>query len=68
METQTMTTTQSSGVDNEANDQLLNELVSHLRSNRKDLTEAWVTRVTLEKLLSVMTSEEISSELTAVYD
>ena len=63
-----MTTTQSSGVDNEANDQLLNELVSHLRSNRKDLTEAWVTRVTLEKLLSVMTSEEISSELTAVYD
>jgi len=68
METQTMTTTQSSGVDNEANDQLLNELVSHLRSNRKDLTEAWVTRVTLEKLLSVMTSEEISSELTAVYE
>lgn len=68
METQTMTTTQSSGVDNEADDQLLNELVSHLRSNRKDLTEAWVTRVTLEKLLSVMTSEEISSELTAVYD
>ncbi len=63
-----MTTTQSSGVDNEANDQLLNELVSHLRSNRKDLTEAWVTRVTLEKLLSVMTSEEISSELTAVYE
>jgi rsbT co-antagonist protein RsbR len=67
METQT-TTTQSSGVVNEANDQLLNELVSHLRSNRKDLTEEWVTRVTLEKLLSVMTSEEISSELTAVYD
>ena len=68
METQTMTSTRSSGVDNEADDQLLNELVSHLRSNRKDLTEEWVTRVTLEKLLSVMTSEEISSELTAVYD
>jgi rsbT co-antagonist protein RsbR len=68
METQTMTSTQSSGFDNEAEDQLLNELVSHLRSNRKDLTEEWVTRVTLEKLLSVMTSEEISSELTAVYD
>jgi rsbT co-antagonist protein RsbR len=49
-------------------ERLLNELVAHLRSNRKTLTEEWVDRVTSERLLSVMTSEEIFSELTAVYD
>ena len=48
--------------------QLLNELVAHLRSNRKNLTEEWVSRVTSERLLTVMTSEEIFSELTSVYD
>jgi rsbT co-antagonist protein RsbR len=48
--------------------QLLNELVDHLRKNRQTLTEGWVGRVTSEQLLSVMTPEEISSELTAVYD
>jgi rsbT co-antagonist protein RsbR len=54
----------SEGVDAE----LLNELVDHLRKNRTTLTETWVDRVTSEKLLSDMTPEEISSELTAVYD
>lgn len=68
METQTATTAQSSGSDAEVSAQLLNELVGHLRSNRKDLTEEWVDRVTLEQLLNVMTPEEIFSELTAVYD
>lgn len=50
------------------NAQLLNELVGHLRSHRKALTEEWVGRVKAEKLLLVMSPEEIFSELTAVYD
>ena len=68
METQATTAAQSSGAGDEVNAQLLNELVGHLRSNRRSLTEEWVGRVNLERLLSVMTSEEIFSELTAVYD
>jgi rsbT co-antagonist protein RsbR len=68
METQATTAAQSSGTGDEVNAQLLNELVGHLRSNRRSLTEEWVGRVNLEQLLSVMTSEEIFSELTAVYD
>ena len=68
METQATTAAQSSGAGDKVNAQLLNELVGHLRSNRRSLTEDWVGRVNLEQLLSVMTSEEIFSELTAVYD
>ena len=68
MEMQAATAAQSSGAGDEVNAQLLNELVGHLRSNRRGLTEEWVGRVNLEQLLSVMTSEEIFSELTAVYD
>ena len=67
METQIAGTARSSGDDEDSN-RLLNELVGHLRSNRKALTEEWVGRVTAEQLLTVMTSEEIFSELTAVYD
>ncbi len=68
MDTEPTKTAQSSGAGDEINDRLLNELVGHLRSNRKALTEEWVGRVTKEQLLGVMTSEEIFSELTAVYD
>ena len=68
METQATTAAQSSGAGDEVNAQLLIELVGHLRSNRRSLTEEWVGRVNSEQLLSVMTSEEIFSELTAVYD
>ncbi|MBA3289873.1 MAG: STAS domain-containing protein [Actinobacteria bacterium] len=68
MDTEATKTAQSSGAGDEINDRLLNELVGHLRSNRKALTEEWVGRVTEEQLLGVMTSEEIFSELTAVYD
>jgi len=59
---------QSRRVSERVDTQLLNQLVDHLRKNRKALTEAWVDRVTSEELLSVMTPEEISSELTAVFD
>src|SRR5215213_8582274 len=68
MATNSKPTEQTDRSDDEASGQLLNELVAHLRSNRKNLTEEWVSRVTSERLLTVMTSEEIFSELTSVYD
>jgi rsbT co-antagonist protein RsbR len=47
---------------------LLSELVAHLRQDRTPLREEWTRRITDAQLLSVMTSEEIFSEVTAVYD
>jgi rsbT co-antagonist protein RsbR len=68
METEATSISRSSEAADGMNERLLNELVAHLRSNRRKLTEEWVGRVMSERLLNVMTSEEISSELTAVYD
>ncbi|MDQ3875805.1 MAG: STAS domain-containing protein [Actinomycetota bacterium] len=47
---------------------LLPELVAYLRQNRTQLREEWVRRITDDRLLGVMTPEEIFSEVTAVYD
>lgn len=47
---------------------LLSELVAHLRTARAALREEWTHRITDAELLSVMTPEEIFSEVTAVYD
>jgi rsbT co-antagonist protein RsbR len=47
---------------------LLRELVGHLREDRSALREEWSRRITEANLLTVMTSEEIFSEVTAVYD
>jgi rsbT co-antagonist protein RsbR len=47
---------------------LLRELVDHLRQSQTALREEWVRRITDAGLLSVMTPEEIFSEVTAVYD
>jgi rsbT co-antagonist protein RsbR len=47
---------------------LLRELVAYLRENRPELREAWVGRIADAQLLRVMSSEEIFSEMTAVYD
>jgi rsbT co-antagonist protein RsbR len=47
---------------------LLHQLVEYLRQNRTDLREEWARRITDAQLLSAMTSEEIFSEVTAVYD
>jgi rsbT co-antagonist protein RsbR len=47
---------------------VLRELVAYLRQNRTELREEWVRRITDARLLHVMTSEEIFSEVTAVYD
>ena len=47
---------------------LLHELVAYLRHNRSDLREQWALRITDARLLTVMTADEIFSEVTAVYD
>jgi rsbT co-antagonist protein RsbR len=47
---------------------LLKELVAHLRDNRTQLREEWARRISDAQLLTAMTSEEIFSEATAVYD
>ncbi|CAN5305515.1 STAS domain-containing protein [soil metagenome] len=52
----------------DADSSLLRELVAHLRDERTPLREEWTRRITEAQLLSVMTSDEIFSEVTAVYD
>jgi rsbT co-antagonist protein RsbR len=47
---------------------LLHELITYLRDRRTELRQEWVQRITHAHLLSVMTSDEIFSEVTAVYD
>jgi rsbT co-antagonist protein RsbR len=47
---------------------LLHQLVEYLRQNRTELRERWARKITDAQLLSVMTPEEIFSEVTAVYD
>ena len=47
---------------------LLHELVTHLQTNRTSLRREWARRITDARLLSVMTAQEISSEVTSVYD
>jgi rsbT co-antagonist protein RsbR len=42
--------------------------VEYLRRNRGDLREQWALRITDARLLTVMTADEIFSEVTAVYD
>ncbi len=49
-------------------DDLLRELVSHLRQNRTNLREEWASRITESRLLTAMTKEEIFVEATSVYD
>ena len=47
---------------------LLPELVAHLRANRTRLRQQWAERITGAHLLSAMTSQEVFSEATSVYD
>src|SRR5713226_7464433 len=47
---------------------LLRELVAHLRQNRTQLREDWVSRISEAQLLTAMTKEEIFAEATSVYD
>ena len=52
----------------EARDDLLRELVAHLRDNRTDLRQEWARRIGEARLLTALTEEEIFSEATSVYD
>ena len=47
---------------------LLPQLVQHLRQNRTALREEWARRITEAELLTAMSPEEMFSEATAVYD
>jgi rsbT co-antagonist protein RsbR len=49
-------------------EELLRELVAHLRQNRTELREEWARRITEAKLLTAMSKEEIFAEATTVYD
>ena len=55
-------------VRSESTSLLLRELVAHLRQNRTQLREEWVSRITDAQLLMAMTKEEIFAEATSVYD
>jgi len=59
-------TQEASGGDREGF--LLPELVAHLREGRTALRQEWATRITDAHLLSSMTSQEVFSEATSVYD
>src|SRR5437870_13065429 len=47
---------------------LLRELVAHLRQRRTELRQEWAQRIRDARLLTAMSTEEIFSEATAVYD
>ena len=47
---------------------LLRELVAHLRERRTELRQEWARRIRDSRLLTAMSTEEIFSEATAVYD
>src|SRR5436190_8561898 len=47
---------------------LLPELVAHLREHRTELREEWARRIEATHLLQAMTTQEIASETTSVYD
>jgi rsbT co-antagonist protein RsbR len=49
-------------------DELLPELVSHLRENRSKLRDEWAARIQDAHLLQAMSTQEIATETAAVYD
>ncbi len=49
-------------------EQLLPQLVAHLRENRAKLREEWVGRIHEARLLEAMTQQERATETTSVYD
>jgi len=58
----------SQSVTGASNEGLLPQLVAHLRQNRTALREEWARRITEAQLLTAMTSDEVFSEATSVYD
>jgi rsbT co-antagonist protein RsbR len=51
-----------------AEDQLLPQLVAHLREHRTRLRHEWADRIRLSGLLQAMTPQEMAAETTSVYD
>ena len=49
-------------------EQLLPQLVAHLREHRSELREEWVGRIRDAHLLEAMTQQEMAAETTSVYD
>ncbi len=49
-------------------DELLPQLVAHLREHRTKLSEEWVRRIRDTHLLEAMTQQEMSAETRSVYD
>ena len=58
----------AAGDQQDARDDLLRELVAHLRNNRTELRQDWARRIGEAQLLTALTEEEIFSEATSVYD
>lgn len=52
----------------EAKDVLLPQFVEHLRQNRTELCEQWITHIAQAELLTGMSEEETLTEATSVYD
>src|SRR5215211_6533421 len=63
-----MSRTQSSEEDTADAHALLPELVAHLRDHRTQLRADWVRRIDEAQLLHAMTSDEVLSETSSVYD
>ena len=54
--------------DQSEDQQLLPELVSHLREHRTNLRQEWEARIQGARLLQAMTPQEMDNETTSVYD
>jgi rsbT co-antagonist protein RsbR len=55
-------------IDHHDEDQLLPQLVAHLRQHRTKLREEWASRIHDSHLLEAMTSQEMTTETQSVYD
>jgi rsbT co-antagonist protein RsbR len=55
-------------IDHLDEDQLLPQLVAHLRQHRTKLQQGWASRIQESHLLEAMTQQETTTETTSVYD
>jgi rsbT co-antagonist protein RsbR len=55
-------------IDRTDEDQLLPQLVAHLREHRSNLRQDWASRIHGSGLLHAMTPQEMAAETTSVYD
>ncbi|HEX6424672.1 MAG TPA: STAS domain-containing protein [Acidimicrobiales bacterium] len=55
-------------IDSTDEDQLLPQLVAHLREHRSKLRQDWAARIQESGLLHAMTPQEMAAETTSVYD